>query len=110
MHSDDASLQWDCGDCKARNLCGPRRCGTKPGPPGSFKHVTKKGLSFDRCPKAWLRDSAAWCVSLLADYRWFTQHGVLPMAGGKMDQDPRFIDAVNVLDQVIPREVPWLGR
>jgi len=81
-------------------------------PPGPFAHrirhvvdgVTISQQKFDRCPKAWLRDSAPAAQSLCADFRWLKVFGVLPAAGGKLEQDPRFIDAVEVLEGEVLRE------
>jgi hypothetical protein len=63
-----------------------------------FLHVLPKaGLSFRRCPKAWLRDDSLDSINLMRDYRWLRDHNILPRAGGKMDQDARYVDAVDIM-------------
>ena len=69
----------------------------------AFVHVTRNGLRFDRCPKAWLRDEAAGAVALIDDWRHYNEHGVMPRAGGRHDQSPRFIDAVETIDDELVR-------
>lgn len=90
-------MTWDCGACRAAGLDIVRRCGVDPAP-GSFKHVTKYAQSFDRCPKAWLRDDAPRSREDLDDWRMLRHHGVMLEAGGLLDQPARYVDAVQVID------------
>lgn len=54
--------------------------------------------SFDQCPKAWLRDTAPLEVQLVGDALFFREHRALPNAGGMLDQDPRFLEALTIVD------------
>ena len=63
-----------------------------------FKHVTRGGLRFDRCPKAWIRDEAREAAQFLEDFAFLDRFGVLPEPGGKLDQDPRFLQSVDVIE------------
>lgn len=67
--------------------------------PNGFKHVTANGLSFDRCPKAWLRDEAKGASEMISDWHWLETHGVMPLGGGKLDQPARFVSAVDVIER-----------
>lgn len=57
-------------------------------------------MLFDRCPKAWIVTDASAEVALYSDYRWFADRGTPPVAGGKLDQSPTFIEAVGIFDAV----------
>ncbi len=65
-----------------------------------FKHVTRGGLRFDRCPKAWIRDDAQAESLFLADFVFLENHKILPDPGGRLDQCPRFLEAVDVIQSV----------
>jgi len=52
---------------------------------------------FDRCPHAWLRDEAKAEADLVEDVLFFESDGVLPHAGGRLDQSPAFIEALTVV-------------
>lgn len=66
--------------------------------PIGFRHVTRGGLRFDRCPKAWVRDDAAGVSSFLDDFVYLDKHGIQPNHGGKLDQSPRFLQAVGIIE------------
>jgi len=67
-------------------------------PQGRFKHVTALGLSFDRCPKAWLRDDAGPEVTDALEDWARAGRGALPLAGGYLDQPARFVEASRLID------------
>jgi hypothetical protein len=60
--------------------------------------VPKVGLSFDCCPKWWLqeeaRDEAEWIV----DAHWLREKGLMQYAGGRLDQCPRWLEAMDVIE------------
>jgi len=91
-------LSWDCAECVKLGLVQTRRCY---GGPGKFQHATKQGDLFDKCPKSWLHSDASGELALYSDYRWFADHATLPTAGGKLDQDPQFVEAVGIIEAVI---------
>lgn len=59
------------------------------------------GLTFDRCPIATLRDEQAMECELASDVMTFREHHVMPNAGGLLDQDARFTDALAIVDNEI---------
>lgn len=67
-------------------------------------HVTKLGQRFDRCPKAWLRDEGCAAQEMLADYSWLKRYGILPCSGGRLDQHPRFLEAVEIIEREMALE------
>ena len=62
-----------------------------------FKHVTRGGLRFDRCPKAWIRDEARGASQFLSDFVFLDKYQILPNEGGRLDQCPRFLEAVDII-------------
>lgn len=60
--------------------------------------MTRWGDRFDRCPKAWLRDEVGPLADLMEDAEVLRTQGLLPHAGGRLDQHPRFLEAVRVLE------------
>ena len=62
-----------------------------------FKHVTRGGLRFDRCPKAWIRDEARGASQFLSDFVFLDKYQILPDEGGRLDQCPRFLEAVDII-------------
>jgi len=56
---------------------------------------------FTMCPKSWIHSKATAEVTLYSDYRWWVDHGTLPVAGGKLDQSPLFVEAVAVIESVV---------
>lgn len=40
---------------------------------------------------------------MIRDHQWLRTLGVLPRAGGKLDQDPRFIAAVEQIEEEKPQ-------
>jgi hypothetical protein len=60
--------------------------------------VTLIGQKFTRCPKAWLRDSAAWTAEPIREWAWLRDHGVMPRAGGLDDQLVSFVAATEICD------------
>ncbi|MEK0431090.1 MAG: hypothetical protein RL139_894 [Gemmatimonadota bacterium] len=71
--------------------------------PLDFVHVVPGVGRFDRCPKAWLRDEAAAPSLIISDYNWLKLHGVMPRAGGLLDQDPRFVEGATIITEEIYR-------
>ena len=61
--------------------------------------VTKIGQRFDVCPQAWIRDEAVREADLVEDWDWFTRRGVLPNAGGRLNQSPLFLDSISVIEE-----------
>ena len=74
-----------------------RGCGVNETAAENFKHVTRNGLRFDRCPKAWVRDEAQQESLFLADFVFLDNHKILPNPGGRLDQCPRFLEAVDII-------------
>lgn len=60
-------------------------------------HVTKIGQRFNRCPRAWLRDEGGEVLDWMADRAFLVTHGILPDAGGRLDQHPKFLAAIDVI-------------
>ena len=58
--------------------------------------VIKGGHRFRRCPKAWTMAEGRSATLLAADCRTFIEHRSLPAAGGMLDQDPKFVEAVDI--------------
>lgn len=59
--------------------------------------MTKFGHRFQRCPRAWLRDEGAKVEDYIRDVGFFRAHGVMPEAGGLLDQHPRFLEAAEII-------------
>ena len=78
-----------------RDGCEAAR-GCLPGTTGA-RVVTKIGQAFDRCPRAWLRDQEAEVMTHIRDAGFLFEHGLLPEAGGILDQNARWLDAVQVI-------------
>jgi len=55
------------------------------------------GMTFDRCPIATLRDEQAAERELASDVMLFREHGVMPNAGGLLEQDARWVDALTLV-------------
>lgn len=73
------------------------------------------GESFDRCPIATTRGEQKDEADLASDALAFREHHLAPNAGGLLDQDPRFLEALAIVDNTIaairntpplPPEVP----
>jgi hypothetical protein len=64
----------------------------------SFKHVTSNGMSFDRCPKSWLRDEAQDQIGILNDWHWLKSHNIPPYSGGRYEQNPLFVESCDIID------------
>tara|TARA_Y100001956_G_C4074733_1_gene165587 strand:- start:368 stop:616 length:249 start_codon:yes stop_codon:yes gene_type:complete len=60
--------------------------------------VTKLGQIFKVCPKKWLKEEGESAQHHIDDYFWLKNYNVLPREGAKLDQDARFVAAVNVID------------
>jgi hypothetical protein len=52
---------------------------------------------FDRCPHAWLRDEARAEADLVDDVLFYERDGILPHAGGRLDQSPAFVEALTIV-------------
>jgi hypothetical protein len=52
---------------------------------------------FDRCPQAWLRDEAAEAVDAIEDVQALDADGMMPGPGGRLDQSPRFLEAIPIV-------------
>lgn len=65
--------------------------------------MTVWGQSFDRCPKAWLRDEAPSARENLEDWGMLQQHGIMLCGGGLLDQPARYVDAMRTIDVEIGR-------
>lgn len=61
------------------------------------------GLQFERCPKAMLANELAPEADLVSDALVFREHGLPPVAGGLLDQDPRFLEALAIVDREIAK-------
>jgi hypothetical protein len=55
------------------------------------------GETFDRCPKAYLVQDCGELNDYFRAFRNFERRGVLPSAGGYDDQDPTFIEALELI-------------
>ena len=60
-------------------------------------HVTRLGARFNRCPKSWLIFEAREASGFLNDWGWLEKYQVLPKAGGLLDQDPRWVEAIDLI-------------
>jgi hypothetical protein len=58
---------------------------------------------FRRCPKAWLNDDARKEHELFRQWSWLRRHGVMPRIGGLDDQDPLFVEAVDVIEDELSK-------
>ena len=56
---------------------------------------------FERCPRSWIRDEASEAAQTVNDVLWFHRYGQPPDDGGRLDQDPRWLDAVAIVDQEV---------
>jgi hypothetical protein len=63
--------------------------------------VTTLGQSFDRCPKAWLRDEAPAARGYLDDWSMLQRHGVMLCGGGLLDQPAIYIEAMHEIDHEV---------
>jgi hypothetical protein len=66
-----------------------------------FTHYVRAAGKFDRCPKAWLRDEGAAAQLAIDDFHFWRKYGVLPRAGGRLDQHPKFLEAVEIIEEEI---------
>ncbi len=64
--------------------------------------MTENGVRFDSCPVAWLSEHEEECM-LVDDVIWLREHGVLPVAGGLLDQPARFVRAVAIVSNAIAK-------
>ena len=64
----------------------------------NFRHVTRGGLRFERCPKSWIRDEAREASQFVGDFAFLDRFNVLPNEGGRLDQCPRFLEAIDVIE------------
>jgi hypothetical protein len=53
-------------------------------------------MEHRRCPRA-LTDDAT--IGLVESYAWLDRYGVLPIAGGMLDQHPKFLQAVRLIER-----------
>tara|TARA_Y100000588_G_scaffold392853_1_gene506357 strand:- start:523 stop:780 length:258 start_codon:yes stop_codon:yes gene_type:complete len=60
--------------------------------------VTSLGGLFKICPKKWLSSEGAEAQGFIDDYFWLKRFNILPAEGAKLDQDSRFVSAVNVIE------------
>jgi len=97
-----AGDQSTCGECQADGLPESRGCIGYPSPKG-FEHVTTAGGGgvFTRCPRAWLAEEAAEEADQMRDAMTYIDKGTMPGAGGWLDQDPRFVDAVELVQSTL---------
>lgn len=58
---------------------------------------------FRRCPKAWLAHDAKREADTIGDVLAFQKWRLLPKAGGLHDQDPRFLEALDVVESETAR-------
>jgi len=71
--------------------------------------MTKLGDSFPRCPKAWLAHEGAEMQDMLESYHFFKSTNILPVLGGRDDQDPRFLQAITVIEREALRVSEFLS-
>lgn len=64
----------------------------------NFRHVTSLGAAFKQCPKSWLQTEGKEAYNWIEDYYWLKQKNILPKEGGKLNQDPRYIEAVTIIE------------
>ena len=60
--------------------------------------MTEHGDKFDRCPKAWANQDMWIEQNWIVDFYRLQKTGILPRAGGWLDQDPLWADAVDVIN------------
>ncbi len=72
--------------------------GCGPGAAARAGYVERSALGdrFDRCAKAWYRDNAP--GELFADYTR-AKAGLMPCAGGALEQPAKFLEAVELIDE-----------
>lgn len=56
---------------------------------------------FDRCPKAMLRNELMGIADMIGDVMLFRENGAMPLPGALLDQDPRWIEAVGVVNAAL---------
>jgi hypothetical protein len=67
----------------------------------SRKHLIEGVGLADRCPSLWRQRDGAAAEALMRQWFWLKQYGVLPHGTGMDEQDPRFIEAVNLIESEI---------
>lgn len=67
----------------------------KPIPKGMRFSVA--GISIDRCPNYYLKDSGEFTSEAFEMHNW-REKGILPRAGGWTDQPNKFVEICNFLD------------
>ena len=95
----------DCNRCRAKGLDVKRNC-TGRIENRNFKHVTKTGLSFNKCPKYWLNHDARQAKEYIEDFAFFKKYGTLPDPGGRLDQTAGFINAVEIIENELEKLKP----
>lgn len=60
-------------------------------------------MQFDRCPKALVARDWSEEANLAGDAMTFREYRVPPSAGGMLDQDPRFLESLTIVDNEIAR-------
>ena len=63
-----------------------------------FVLVTQLGAKFRRCPKAWALTEARWAMDVIRDRGWLEKGSTLPRPGGILDQCPKWIESIEILD------------
>lgn len=54
---------------------------------------------FDECPVGWLRQASE--LGEVVDVLRFHKYHILPVAGGWLDQDPRWLEVLEIVEGVI---------
>ena len=62
---------------------------------------------FDRCPKAWLEQDARAEALLIGEASLFRERNILPRSGGWRDQDPKFVEALAIVDVELAKLKKW---
>lgn len=98
--SNERALNWDCEQCQADGLAEDRGC--IPGRDASIEYSTAAG-PMKICPKRWVKENGGEANTRLRQYAR-AQDGFLPDAGGFEDQDPRFVEAHDLISAIVAGE------
>lgn len=87
---------FTCKECLKQGLAKERNCDGKSNPKFRWTSIVNKRavLRLNQCPLAWIATTGKRAVEWCEDYKWL-QRGILPHAGGRLDQPSKWVAAMD---------------